>query len=234
MQSIRRKSLILFILFTLIFVYNSYAERRHEYDNEKIQLLLEQKLRSRVSPALRSDLLPAVTLKTNRTSLRDITLTQNESKEKNILTSEELIEFYAPKKQNAQGVTRGIGGVNTGHTIARKQFNNIFFDFNTYTLKPASYEQLDEVGKALDIVMKQHSRCSFTIEGHTDSIGGDTYNKVLSFKRAEAVKQYLVSRFQLDRSRILSVGFGESRPLAPNDTELGRRQNRRVEIIRTQ
>jgi outer membrane protein OmpA-like peptidoglycan-associated protein len=67
------------------------------------------------------------------------------------------------------------------------------------------------------------------IDGHTDSVGSEEYNLALSDRRAKAVFDYLTSR-GVDPSRLKSQGFGESNPIAPNDTEAGRAQNRRVEI----
>ncbi|MCS6809113.1 MAG: OmpA family protein [Bacteroidota bacterium] len=68
------------------------------------------------------------------------------------------------------------------------------------------------------------------VEGHTDAVGSAEYNLKLSLMRAEAVKAYLVQR-QVAAHRIHTLGFGKSRPIAPNDTELGRRLNRRTEIV---
>lgn len=71
---------------------------------------------------------------------------------------------------------------------------------------------------------------SLTVEGHTDSTGTDAYNQELSERRAEAVRQALIERGG-DPSRVFAVGFGESRPVASNNTHEGRSQNRRVEIV---
>ena len=70
------------------------------------------------------------------------------------------------------------------------------------------------------------------IEGHTDNVGGDAYNKTLSARRAEAVRQSLVKQFPIPGDRLASAGFGASRPKAPNDTPEGRALNRRVELCR--
>ena len=68
------------------------------------------------------------------------------------------------------------------------------------------------------------------VEGHTDSVGNDSYNQKLSEKRAGAVRDYLV-RQGIESSRITVRGYGESRPVATNATEEGRAQNRRADII---
>jgi outer membrane protein OmpA-like peptidoglycan-associated protein len=155
-------------------------------------------------------------------------LVQAPSGEEDIVTAEELIKFYTPKKIK----TRGVGGIITGKTIVRKQFRNILFDFNSYNIRQNSYRQIDEIGKALRIVIGSCTSCIFTIEGHTDNIGKEKYNNWLSQKRADAVKNYLIVRYKIDVSRIESIGFGEKRPVATNETTFGRSQNRRVEIVR--
>ena len=70
------------------------------------------------------------------------------------------------------------------------------------------------------------------IEGHTDSVGSDAYNLKLSDRRAKSVYDYLTSR-GVDPGRLSSIGKGESAPIADNETEEGRQQNRRVMLIRT-
>lgn len=70
-----------------------------------------------------------------------------------------------------------------------------------------------------------------TIEGHTDSFGSDTRNQALSQERADAVARYILDAMRLDASLIDAIGYGESRPIASNDTKEGRAQNRRIEVI---
>ena len=102
-----------------------------------------------------------------------------------------------------------------------------YFDFNKAVVKPGKGKDvLDGVVK----VMKDNPTLRVKVEGHTDSIGSDAYNQRLSEKRAQAVKDYLV-REGIDPSRISTVGYGESKPVASNETESGRAQNRRAEII---
>ena len=69
------------------------------------------------------------------------------------------------------------------------------------------------------------------VEGHTDSIGTESYNQGLSERRANSVKQQLIQEYQVDQNRVETRGYGESRPVAPNDTAEGREQNRRADII---
>ena len=69
------------------------------------------------------------------------------------------------------------------------------------------------------------------VEGHTDSQGGDSSNLILSQDRADAVKQYLVTNFGRNPERISSIGYGEARPVASNETADGRARNRRIDLI---
>ncbi|MGB9771424.1 MAG: OmpA family protein [Candidatus Kapaibacteriota bacterium] len=105
------------------------------------------------------------------------------------------------------------------------RLNNIFFDFDKYELKPESYPELDRVVK----ILEDNPDFKIHIEGHTDSIGTEEYNLQLSRKRAESVRNYLVSK-GISIERISVFGFGASLPVATNETEEGRALNRRVEI----
>ena len=104
----------------------------------------------------------------------------------------------------------------------------IYFDFNRDTLKPESDPVLKEIAQA----MTNNPDWKLTVEGHTDNIGGDNYNLELSRRRAAAVKQALVSQYNIAADRLLTGGFGASHPVAPNDTLEGRARNRRVELVR--
>ncbi len=102
---------------------------------------------------------------------------------------------------------------------------NIFFEFDKAELKPESYPELDRVVALL----QQYPNLKVEIAGHTDNVGSEEYNLRLSQKRAEAVVRYLVSK-GIDPSRLIAKGYGESQPIASNDTEEGRALNRRVEF----
>jgi outer membrane protein OmpA-like peptidoglycan-associated protein len=110
-----------------------------------------------------------------------------------------------------------------------EQFQSqINFDFNSAVIKKESFSALDEAVK----VLKTHDGLHFVIEGHTDNVGTDEYNKNLSNSRAKAVMNYFVSK-GIPSARISSMGYGEAKPIATNDTEEGRAKNRRVEIKAT-
>lgn len=102
------------------------------------------------------------------------------------------------------------------------------FDTNQATIKPESEPALKEVGALLN----QDPALKLRIEGHTDNVGKAAYNLELSKKRAESVKNYLTSNFQIDPARLSTDGFGDTRPIAKNDTEQGKAQNRRVELVK--
>jgi OOP family OmpA-OmpF porin len=69
------------------------------------------------------------------------------------------------------------------------------------------------------------------IEGYTDNIADDAYNKKLSEERANNVRQYLIDKFGIDGSRLTAVGYGKDKPIASNDTKEGRQKNRRVQAV---
>jgi len=100
------------------------------------------------------------------------------------------------------------------------------FDFDSAIIKPGAE---DEIGRVAAVLIK-YPQTNISIEGYTDSKGAEEYNMNLSTRRAEAVKASLIGR-GLSSSRLQTIGFGESKPVATNDTEAGRQQNRRVRIV---
>jgi outer membrane protein OmpA-like peptidoglycan-associated protein len=105
----------------------------------------------------------------------------------------------------------------------------IYFDFDKSTIKPESRPALEDAAKML----KENPTISVEIQGHTDSKGSDSYNLSLSDRRAASVVLYLVQNLGIDHSRLTSRGYGESMPIATNDTDSGRALNRRVEFAVT-
>lgn len=104
--------------------------------------------------------------------------------------------------------------------------SDVLFDTGSATLKPGAREKLARVAG----ILAAHPDLMIEVEGHTDSVGGDDYNQRLSERRAESVRAYLVQQ-KIPPTALDAEGFGESRPVATNDTSAGRQQNRRVELV---
>lgn len=102
---------------------------------------------------------------------------------------------------------------------------HIYFDFNQYSLRPESQAELEILLK----ILQKHPRMRILIAGHTDNIGTSEYNRFLSMRRAEAVRQYLIEK-GIAAERLQAEGFGMDKPIASNNTEEGRALNRRVEF----
>jgi outer membrane protein OmpA-like peptidoglycan-associated protein len=112
----------------------------------------------------------------------------------------------------------------------RQRFNNILFNEWSHEIdRPEAVDQLQEIGKALST--NKVDRLRFVVEGHTDNRGGLDPNQRLSEMRAESVKNFLVDKFQIDPSRISTIGLGYSRPVVSNDSTENMMKNRRVEIV---
>jgi len=104
--------------------------------------------------------------------------------------------------------------------------SDVLFDTGQYSLKPGAREKLAKISG----IVLAHPGLRITVEGHTDSVGGDDYNMKLSENRANAVRGYLVSQ-GLNSENVTAQGFGKTRPVADNKTASGRQQNRRVELV---
>jgi outer membrane protein OmpA-like peptidoglycan-associated protein len=104
--------------------------------------------------------------------------------------------------------------------------SDVLFDFNKHTLKPGAREKLAKVSG----IVLAYPGLRLEVEGHTDSIGSDEYNQRLSERRAQSVRDYLVSQ-SVSANSITARGFGESSPVASNDNDAGRQRNRRVELV---
>ncbi len=105
------------------------------------------------------------------------------------------------------------------------QLNNIFFDLGKASLSPSSKSELAH----LVVLLKENPTVQVEIIGHTDNTGTKTFNQELSIQRARAVVTYLVSQ-GVDRRKLTYQGFGDSKPIASNDTEEGKKRNRRTEL----
>lgn len=107
------------------------------------------------------------------------------------------------------------------------RLDGLTFDSGASQLKPTSFDLLAKVEKAIDVF----PRSELIIEGHTDSFGGDDSNQKLSQERAESVQQYMINAMRIPTYRLIATGYGETRPIASNETESGRLRNRRIDIV---
>ena len=106
--------------------------------------------------------------------------------------------------------------------------HGINFDTGKAAIKPESKPLLDEIGKLLN----DNKDLKLSIEGHTDNVGNKAMNQKLSEQRAAAVKNDLVSNSKIDPNRLVTKGFGDTKPIADNGTDDGKAQNRRVELVK--
>lgn len=123
--------------------------------------------------------------------------------------------------------TRGTGVevVREGDELQLNMPAGITFAFNSAAIQPQFQGTLNQVAQTL----AQYNQTYIDVLGHTDSVGSDAYNQTLSEQRAASVASYLAGQ-GVNRARIATRGYGETQPVASNDTEVGRAQNRRVNI----
>lgn len=119
----------------------------------------------------------------------------------------------------------GVDVIRTGDELVLRMPAGITFAVDSYALQPGVQGTLNEVARTL----ASYNQTYVDVLGHTDSTGSDAYNQALSERRAQSVADYLASR-GVASARMGIRGYGETQPIASNDTEEGRAQNRRVEI----
>jgi hypothetical protein len=132
-----------------------------------------------------------------------------------ILLAGFLLYKYFSKKKKGKSV----------NNILKDAFDNLSFEFNSYKINSDSYPFLDELAS----VLIAEPTWKLELSGHTDNKGSESTNLKMSNGRVEEVKKYLVSK-GVSADRITTFGYGESKPIASNDTEEGRAKNRRVEM----
>jgi outer membrane protein OmpA-like peptidoglycan-associated protein len=128
-------------------------------------------------------------------------------------------------KLRQQMAGTGVDVVRQGDNITLDVPGGVTFAFDSADLNSQFFPVLDKVAGTL----QEYDKTVIEVAGHTDSVGSDTYNQGLSQRRADSVAAYLSSH-GVTRTRVVTVGGGEAHPVASNDTEEGRAQNRRVEI----
>lgn len=126
-------------------------------------------------------------------------------------------------REELQGT--GVSVTRIGDNITLNMPGNVTFATDSSDLRPEFFAVLTSVSK----VLKEYNQTVVEVAGHTDSTGTDAYNQGLSERRAGSVAQYLTSQ-GINRQRLITIGLGESMPVADNSQASGRQANRRVEI----
>ena len=129
----------------------------------------------------------------------------------------------AKLRQQLEGT--GVSVTRIGDNITLNMPGNVTFKTDSSDLNGNFFSVLDSVG----LVLKEYEKTIIEVAGHTDNTGEDAYNQALSERRARTVAQYLTSKGVMDQ-RIITIGAGETRPVANNSTPEGRQANRRVEL----
>ncbi len=138
------------------------------------------------------------------------------------------IGYYMDKQEaelRAELEGTGVSVTRIGDNITLNMPGNVTFATNSSNLSPAFFNVLTSVSK----VLNEYDQTVVEVAGHTDSSGSDSYNQGLSERRAGSVGQYLQSQ-GINNQRLITVGLGESMPVADNATSSGKQSNRRVEI----
>ncbi|MFY7912384.1 MAG: OmpA family protein [Emticicia sp.] len=135
----------------------------------------------------------------------------------------DIMDKKAEKLKEGLGENAKVERVGEGVKLTMD--NNLLFNFGSAVLLPTTKTSLRTVADNL----KKDSQIELLIEGNTDNVGSNDYNQRLSVLRARAVSNFLISE-GIASNRIKTVGMGEGNPIASNNTETGRQQNRRVEI----
>lgn len=134
------------------------------------------------------------------------------------------VNVFMPDTSDYVEIEKNIG-LKKLEVGSRIVLNNIFYDFDKSTLRNESISELDRVYAMLN----SNSTMRIELSSHTDNIGTDEYNQKLSQERAQSVVDYLTGK-GIDKSRLVAKGYGESTPIAPNETDEGRQLNRRTEF----
>jgi outer membrane protein OmpA-like peptidoglycan-associated protein len=138
------------------------------------------------------------------------------------------VGYYMDKQEaelRAELEGTGVSVTRIGDNITLNMPGNVTFATDSSDLNPAFFEVLKSVGK----VIREFDQTIVEVAGHTDSTGSEAHNQALSERRSSTVSQYLQSR-NISSQRLITIGLGESMPVADNSQDIGRQANRRVEI----
>jgi outer membrane protein OmpA-like peptidoglycan-associated protein len=138
------------------------------------------------------------------------------------------------EKRRAERIRRIEGLFTANEAVVLRKGNRLILRLSGLTfpsgkavIQPEYFGLLSKVQRAI----REFPEAGITVEGHTDAVGDDRYNETLSIARAEAVRSYLLANMELDERRIVAVGYGETRPVASNETREGRARNRRIDLV---
>lgn len=142
------------------------------------------------------------------------------------------IANYMEKQEMAMNqALAGVEGASVQrnmNTLALTFKSDVMFDTGSAVLKAGAYDEISRVAQ----VMNQYPETTIQIAGHTDSVGAESTNQILSERRADAVKNALAAQ-GVNPARMRTLGYGESQPIADNNTDAGRQMNRRVTVTIT-
>ena len=192
--------------------YLAIAEQRHELAEANAEISAANKERQRIQ-------LNASKAETQQALIR----AQRAEKQASIAEREALNAQLAAEQLAAELALVSAQMSERGIVLT---LQDIVFDFNSAKLQPGGVRSVEKIATFL----ADNPDRQLVIEGFTDSIGSEAYNKELSYDRAASVRDVLL-RNGISGSRIQTVGFGEAYPVASNKTDEGRQQNRRVEVI---
>ncbi len=150
--------------------------------------------------------------------------------ETNEYNNNQTIEYEIEHESQVIDVPDNVELEIDGSEVTMLVPDNILFDFDKYELKKEAKETLKEISKTLENSFNKKD-LDITIIGHTDNKGTKEYNEELSKKRADEVKEYFESQLKASGIQFTTEGYGDTKPIASNDTEKGQAKNRRVEII---
>jgi outer membrane protein OmpA-like peptidoglycan-associated protein len=146
------------------------------------------------------------------------------------LTASPKIPTFADRLRNSRSLDLSMdrGDYTLSSTLSMPAIDlEVYFDYNSANITPQAEPQLRELGVAL--ANPKLAGATISINGHTDGVGGDVFNRRLSERRAAMIKEYLVDNFQLSPSNLRAVGYGKSRPKNKADPHAS--ENRRVEVV---
>jgi outer membrane protein OmpA-like peptidoglycan-associated protein len=164
-------------------------------------------------------------------ALASTTLAQSTSKEKELQQKEAELQKKEDdldrQRRELEDARKQLRLEETAKRVTIRLEGDVLFDTGKAQLRPEAQSALEKVA----VVVAQFPDSNVEIDGHTDSKGEPAMNLDLSKRRAAAVSEFLSKRAELAKINFTTHGFGETKPIASNDTEEGRQQNRRVEIV---